>query len=81
MHHAPAATQRDELTEPLVLCDLGMPRDIDPAVAGLPGVSVVDMDRVQREPRPGLRPPTPTPPAGSSLQKWPTTWPGNAWPR
>jgi glutamyl-tRNA reductase len=34
----------------LVLCDLGMPRDVDPAVAGLPGVSVIDMDRVQREP-------------------------------
>lgn len=50
VHHALAASQRDELTEPLVLCDLGMPRDIDPAVAGLPGVSVVDMDRVQREP-------------------------------
>ena len=50
VHHALAASQRDELTEPLVLCDLGMPRDVDPAVAGLPGVSVVDMDRVQREP-------------------------------
>jgi glutamyl-tRNA reductase len=34
----------------LVICDLGMPRDVDPAVAGLPGVWVVDMDRVQREP-------------------------------
>ena len=34
----------------LVMCDLGMPRDIDPAVAGLPGVYVVDMDRIQREP-------------------------------
>jgi glutamyl-tRNA reductase len=34
----------------LVICDLGMPRDVDPAVAGLPGVLVVDMDRVQREP-------------------------------
>ncbi len=50
VHHALAASRRDELTEPLVLCDLGMPRNIDPAVAGLPGVSVVDMDRVQREP-------------------------------
>jgi glutamyl-tRNA reductase len=50
VHHALAASQRDELTAPLVLCDLGMPRDVDPAVAGLPGVSVVDMDRVQREP-------------------------------
>jgi glutamyl-tRNA reductase len=34
----------------MVFCDLGMPRDVDPAVAGLPGVLVVDMDRVQREP-------------------------------
>jgi len=33
-----------------VICDLGMPRDVDPAVSGLPGVWVVDMDRVQREP-------------------------------
>lgn len=35
---------------PLVVCDLGMPRNVDPAVGGLPGVYVVDMDRIQREP-------------------------------
>ncbi len=34
----------------LVICDLGMPRDVDPAVAGLPGVCVIDMDRIQRDP-------------------------------
>jgi glutamyl-tRNA reductase len=34
----------------LVMCDLGMPRDIDPAVAGLPGVYVIDMERILREP-------------------------------
>jgi len=50
VHHALAAGGRDEAAEPLVICDLGMPRDIDPAVSGLPGVSVIDMDRVQREP-------------------------------
>jgi len=50
VHHALANARRDEAAQPLVLCDLGMPRDVDPAVAGLPGVSVVDMDRVQREP-------------------------------
>jgi glutamyl-tRNA reductase len=50
VHHALAATRRDEAAQPLVICDLGMPRDVDPAVAGLPGVWVVDMDRVQREP-------------------------------
>ena len=36
--------------EHLVICDLGMPRDVDPAIAGLPGVYVVDMERIQREP-------------------------------
>ncbi|MGO9927014.1 MAG: glutamyl-tRNA reductase [Mycobacterium sp.] len=50
VHHALAAARRDEATHPLVICDLGMPRDVDPAVAGLPGVWVVDVDRVQREP-------------------------------
>ncbi len=50
VHHALADTHRDEHTRPLVLCDLGMPRDVDPAAAGLPGVWIVDMERVQREP-------------------------------
>lgn len=34
----------------LVICDLGMPRDVDSAIAGLPGVHMIDMDRIQREP-------------------------------
>jgi glutamyl-tRNA reductase len=50
VHHALAAARRDEATHPLVICDLGMPRDVDPAVAGLPGVWVVDVERVQDEP-------------------------------
>lgn len=50
VHHALAAARRDEATHPLVICDLGMPRDVDPAVAGLPGVRVVDVERVQHEP-------------------------------
>jgi glutamyl-tRNA reductase len=50
VHHGLAAARRDESDQPLVICDLGMPRDVDPAVAGLPGVWVIDMDRVQREP-------------------------------
>jgi glutamyl-tRNA reductase len=45
VHHALARREHQ-----LVMCDLGMPRDIDPTVAGLPGVFVVDMDRIQREP-------------------------------
>lgn len=50
VHHALAASRRDETAQPLVICDLGMPRDVDPAVAGLPGVWVVDMDRIQHDP-------------------------------
>jgi glutamyl-tRNA reductase len=45
VHHALARREHQ-----LVMCDLGMPRDVDPTVAGLPGVFVVDMDRIQREP-------------------------------
>ncbi|MFM8600395.1 MAG: glutamyl-tRNA reductase [Mycobacterium sp.] len=47
VHRALAEQRRPDS---LVLCDLGMPRDIDPAVAGLPGVAVIDMDLVQRDP-------------------------------
>ncbi len=50
VHYALATVHRDEATRPLAICDLGMPRDVDPAVAGLPGVWVVDVDRVQGEP-------------------------------
>src|SRR6202035_4945829 len=53
VRHALATARRstiDETTHPLVVCDLGMPRDVDPAVAGLPGVWVVDVERVQHEP-------------------------------
>lgn len=50
VHQALAVARRGEATRPLVICDLGMPRDVDPAVAGLPGVRVVDVDRLQHEP-------------------------------
>ncbi|HVL83683.1 MAG TPA: glutamyl-tRNA reductase [Pseudonocardia sp.] len=33
---------------PLAVCDLGLPRDVDPAVATLPGVTVVDLAALQR---------------------------------
>ena len=36
-----ALGMRDD--RPLVLCDLGLPRDVEPAVAELPGVTVVDL--------------------------------------
>ncbi|MGV9798310.1 glutamyl-tRNA reductase [Mycobacterium sp. NPDC003449] len=50
VHHALAQRNASGPENQLVICDLGMPRDVDPAVAGLPGVWVVDMDRIQREP-------------------------------
>ena len=48
----------------LVICDLGMPRDVDPAVAGLPGVFVIDMDSTFAT---GSVPGTQTSNAGGSL--------------
>jgi glutamyl-tRNA reductase len=33
---------------PLVVCDLGLPRDVAPDVAGLAGVTVVDLESLQR---------------------------------
>lgn len=38
---------------PLVICDLGLPRDVEPAVSGLPGVTVLDMESLQRDPAAG----------------------------
>jgi glutamyl-tRNA reductase len=32
---------------PLVVCDLGLPRDVDPAAAGLPGLTLVDLATLQ----------------------------------
>jgi glutamyl-tRNA reductase len=41
-----AVKDRDQ-ARPLVFLDLAMPRDIDPSVAELPGVSVIGMDTLQ----------------------------------
>ncbi|AOW94916.1 glutamyl-tRNA reductase [Rhodococcus sp. WMMA185] len=38
---------------PLVICDLGLPRDVEHAVSGLPGVAVLDMESLQRDPGAG----------------------------
>ncbi|GLZ30706.1 glutamyl-tRNA reductase [Lentzea sp. NBRC 105346] len=35
-------------TKPLVVCDLGLPKDVDPAAAELAGVRVVDLETLQR---------------------------------
>ncbi|HEY6787823.1 MAG TPA: glutamyl-tRNA reductase [Trebonia sp.] len=48
------AVVRDALSRrahgaPLALLDLAMPRDVDPAVAALPGVSLIGLDRLSSE--------------------------------
>ncbi|MCP2320626.1 glutamyl-tRNA reductase [Nocardia amikacinitolerans] len=55
-HRALADRDRAEFpaTErPLVFCDLGLPRDVEHAVAGLPGVAVIDIETLQRDPAAG----------------------------
>lgn len=49
VHHAIS----DRKDRALVLCDLGLPRDVDTAVSGLPGVHVLDMETLQRDPGAG----------------------------
>jgi glutamyl-tRNA reductase len=39
--------ERDD--RPLVIIDIAVPRDIDPSVRGLPGVTLYDMDDLERE--------------------------------
>lgn len=51
-HRALAQSDRD-VDRALVICDLGLPRDVEPAVAGLPGVTVLDMQSLQRDPAAG----------------------------
>lgn len=45
-----AAGDRRGSVRQLVICDVGMPRNVDPAVADLQGVSVIDIERICREP-------------------------------
>ena len=44
-----AARPRSPGRGPLVVLDLAMPRDVEPAVAGLPGVVVIGMDRLSQQ--------------------------------
>ncbi|MEO6882312.1 MAG: glutamyl-tRNA reductase, partial [Mycobacteriaceae bacterium] len=48
-----ALAHRDPARGPLVICDLGLPRDVDPSVAELPGVVLVDLQSLQRDPAAG----------------------------
>ncbi|MFC4126007.1 glutamyl-tRNA reductase [Nocardia rhizosphaerae] len=53
-HRALADRVRTDAAErPLVFCDLGLPRDVEHAVAGLPGVAVIDIETLQRDPAAG----------------------------
>jgi glutamyl-tRNA reductase len=47
---AGALAQRGQPGRPLVLLDLAMPRDVDPAVAALPGADVVGLDALGDRP-------------------------------
>lgn len=51
-HNALSHSER-RTGRPLVFCDLGLPRDVDHAVAGLPGVTVIDIETLQRDPAAG----------------------------
>ncbi|RBY82324.1 glutamyl-tRNA reductase [Blastococcus sp. TF02A-26] len=46
---AVAGAMRARTDRPLAVVDLALPRDVDPAVAGLPGVHVVDLALLQGE--------------------------------
>ncbi|MEU7630587.1 glutamyl-tRNA reductase [Nocardia sp. NPDC049220] len=55
-HRALTERERGEFAaveRPLVFCDLGLPRDVEHAVAGLPGVTVIDIETLQRDPAAG----------------------------
>lgn len=51
-HNALADRERTG-QRPLVFCDLGLPRDVEHAVAGLPSVSLIDIEALQRDPAAG----------------------------
>jgi glutamyl-tRNA reductase len=56
-HRALTERERGEefatVERPLVFCDLGLPRDVEHAVAGLPGVTLIDIETLQRDPAAG----------------------------
>ncbi len=50
---AAGLTSRAPAGRPLVLLDLALPRDVDPAAAALPGVSVIGLEEVRQGPHRG----------------------------
>jgi glutamyl-tRNA reductase len=47
---ADAVAAAERASRPLVLIDLALPRDIDPAAAGVPGVTLLDLESVGQAP-------------------------------
>jgi len=50
MTSAALASRRGAHAEPLVILDLAMPRDVEPAVADLPGVVLIGMEQISEHP-------------------------------
>ncbi|ALG85879.1 glutamyl-tRNA reductase [Gordonia phthalatica] len=46
-----SALTRRTNTAPLLICDLGLPRDVDPTAGRLPGVHIVDIERLRGDER------------------------------
>ncbi|MBT0565980.1 glutamyl-tRNA reductase [Williamsia sp. CHRR-6] len=44
-----SALAQRTMTTPLVICDLGLPRNVDPAAARLPGVHLVDIESLRAD--------------------------------
>ncbi len=55
VHRSAFQTARGQSTSPLLVIDIAMPRDIDPGITSLPGVSLMDMRHVQFLVDTGLR--------------------------
>jgi glutamyl-tRNA reductase len=70
-----ALARRGQPGRPLVLLDLAMPRDVDPAVAGLPGAQLVGLDTL------GPAPPRMSPNWPLATRDADVTRSGRSWPR
>jgi len=49
-----ALAMRVSTRPPLIICDFGLPRDVEPAVARLPGVILIDLSALQQDPYTGI---------------------------